>query len=91
MHSWLFCYFGLANVIALLLMCLDKRKAVKGKWRVSELSLLAFGWLGGAFGILSGMVVCKHKLSKLRFRFMMPIAGLVHWLIIGYYFLILNS
>ncbi|MDN5298639.1 MAG: uncharacterized protein PWP51_1192 [Clostridiales bacterium] len=91
MFKWLFYYFGIVNGIAFIMMCLDKRKAVKGKWRLSEITLLGVGCIGGAFGILSGMVICKHKLSKLRFRIMMPLAGLVHWLIAGSYYYFLNS
>jgi uncharacterized membrane protein YsdA (DUF1294 family) len=91
MVTWLFYYIGAINLIALTLMCLDKRKAVTGKWRISEFTLLGIGIIGGAFGILSGMVICKHKLSKLRFRMMMPVAGVIHWTVIGYFGLFWKS
>ena len=43
------------NLIGIILMFLDKRKAVKNKWRISENTLMLTALIGGALGILIGM------------------------------------
>lgn len=60
-------YFIAINVIAFLAMWIDKRKAQKGKWRISEAALFAFVLLGGGIGGIAGMYVFRHKTQKPRF------------------------
>ena len=50
--TWLLCA---SNALAFLLMGLDKWKAVRGAWRVSEQMLFLFPILGGAPGGTLGM------------------------------------
>lgn len=55
------------NCAALMLYGLDKRKAVKNKYRVSESALI---WIGliGPFGALVGMKAFRHKTQKTKFK-----------------------
>lgn len=39
----------------------DKRKAISGKWRTKEKTLLLMSLLGGALGGLYGLYVIRHK------------------------------
>ena len=66
-------YFSLVNILTFFLFALDKMKAEKHKWRISENSLLLISFLGGATGALMAMVIFKHKLSKKKFKLGIPI------------------
>jgi uncharacterized membrane protein YsdA (DUF1294 family) len=62
------------NLITFLVMGVDKRKAVKGRRRISESSLLALAFVLGAPGILTGMMVFRHKTKKVLFLILVPLA-----------------
>ena len=69
-------FFVLVNSFAFLLYVVDKRKAVKGKWRISERALIFFTLACGGFGALLGMCVARHKTNKRKFKFA-AVLGLV--------------
>lgn len=52
---------------------IDKRKAKRKEWRISEATLFGVSIFGGAIGSLVGMVVFKHKLSKKPFYIGIPL------------------
>lgn len=62
------------NAITFILMAVDKYKAVRGKWRISESALLTTAFAMGGFGSLLGSVVFRHKTRKLKFRILLPVA-----------------
>ncbi|MCC6093858.1 MAG: DUF1294 domain-containing protein [Eubacterium sp.] len=72
-------YLGVINLISFILYGVDKRRAIKHKWRIPEATLLLFAFFGGAAGALLGMLVFHHKTSKRKFRILVPIA-LVLWI-----------
>jgi uncharacterized membrane protein YsdA (DUF1294 family) len=47
---------------------LDKRRAIKGTWRIKEATLHLLALLGGVPGALLGARVFRHKTRKVRFR-----------------------
>ncbi len=49
------------NLAALLLCAIDKRRARKKAWRVPEGMLLLSAVLGGSVGLLTGMLLLRHK------------------------------
>ncbi len=49
------------NLLAFLLYGLDKGKAKRKKWRISEALLLSAGFFGGSLGALLGMKLWHHK------------------------------
>jgi uncharacterized membrane protein YsdA (DUF1294 family) len=55
------------NMLVFFMMMLDKGYAKKGKWRISESTLLSLGFFSGGFGMSLGMIAFKHKLNKARF------------------------
>lgn len=63
-------YLTLINVLALLTMWWDKRKARNDGWRVSEVTLLVMGYIGGAIGLIIGMFSFRHKTRKRLFQFL---------------------
>lgn len=64
--------YVLVNLIAFLLFGIDKRRAVRGRWRIPEKTLLLFCALFGAAGGFAGMKAFRHKTLKPRFRFGVP-------------------
>ena len=61
------------NLVALLLCAIDKRRAAKGKWRVSEGTLLLSAALGGSPGFLLGMLLLRHKTKHKKFVIGVPL------------------
>ena len=60
------------NVIAFLLMGIDKNRARRGAWRIPEKTLfLATGLFGGLGGTL-GMFLLRHKTKHWYFRYGFP-------------------
>ena len=57
-------YVLLINLFAFSLFGIDKRKAVKRKWRIPEATLLTVAALGGGAGALRGMYTFQHKTRK---------------------------
>lgn len=80
-------YLLLINAAAFLLMLIDKQKARRGRWRISEAALLWSAALGGSIGALAGMYLFRHKTKHKKFTLGVPailtaqivIAALVWW------------
>lgn len=49
------------SAVAFFAYASDKRKAVRGEWRVPEKTLLALSFFGGAAGGWTAMFVFRHK------------------------------
>ena len=58
----------LVNLLTFILFALDKRSAIKNKWRISERTLILFTLFGGGIGACFGMYVLRHKTKKLKFQ-----------------------
>ena len=56
------------NLLGFFLMGLDKRRAKRNRWRISEVSLFLPAILGGSLGALLGMHLFHHKTRKPLFR-----------------------
>lgn len=79
-------YLIIINIITFLAMWLDKTKAKKGKWRISETTLLILGILGGSIGGMIGMYTFRHKTKKKRFTIGMPAILIIEIIIYFIYF-----
>ena len=65
-------YLLLINGVGFLLMGIDKRRAKRGAWRISEKSLFLPPLLGGTVGAILGMRVFHHKTKHWYFRYGLP-------------------
>ena len=79
-------YLLIMNAAGFLLMHLDKEKAKRNRWRISEATLLTVAALGGSIGSLLGMYLFHHKTRHLKFRLGLPAilaaqAAIAVWLI----------
>lgn len=66
-------YLILINLFGFFIMWLDKRKAIKGSWRIPEKTLFIITALGGGIGTISGMYAFRHKTKKLAFVIGFPV------------------
>ena len=83
MH-WIFkAYFVLINIISCLLYYIDKRKAIKHKYRIPEKILIITGIMGGCFGSIISMFLFHHKTKHLKFKILVPILCFI-WLFLIY-------
>ena len=62
-------------------MGIDKRRAKKGKWRISEGALFILTALGGSIGGIVGMYTFRHKTKKHRFTIGFPAILIIEILI----------
>ncbi len=56
-----------AGLSGFILMGIDKARAVEGGWRIPEMTFFTLALVGGAFGILLGSSVFRHKTLKALF------------------------
>lgn len=75
--SAIFWYLLIANLLGLILMGVDKRKAKKGRWRIPEAMLFLVAALGGSLGIILGMYLFRHKTKHRSFTIGMPMILIV--------------
>ena len=68
-----FCYLLIINASGLLLMHIDKEKAIQNKWRIPEKVLLGTAVLGGSLGCMAGMRLFRHKTKHLTFSLGLPV------------------
>lgn len=70
-------YYLVINLIGLIVMGVDKRKAIKGAYRIPEATLFCTALLGGALGTTLGMRIFRHKTKHWYFVVGMPLIFLV--------------
>lgn len=66
-------YVVIINIVALVLMGEDKRRARKNLWRISERMLFVAALIGGSIGGLFGMYCFRHKTKHWQFRIGFPV------------------
>ena len=65
-------YVVIINLITFLVMYIDKRKAKKGSFRISEKALFILALIGGSIGGIIGMYKFRHKTKKKIFTIGFP-------------------
>ena len=78
-------YFILINITTFFIYALDKKKARKNERRISERTLLTLAAIGGIFGGILGMILCRHKTAKTSFILKISLIVITQ-LAIVYYF-----
>ena len=66
-------YIVAVNIATFLLYGIDKYKAKKNKWRISEATLLTMAAIGGSIGAWAGMRLWHHKTIHKKFKYGIPI------------------
>lgn len=70
------------NILAFIIMGIDKWKACHRKYRISERTLLTISFLFGSVGIFLGMLVFRHKIRKAKFQILVPLCLICHCIVI---------
>ena len=66
-------YLLAVNIATFFLYGIDKYKAKKGKWRISEATLLLMAVIGGSIGAWAGMRIWHHKTMHKKFKYSIPV------------------
>ena len=61
------------NLIGFCLMGIDKRKAIRHKWRIPEKAFFIVSILSGSLGTLIGMYTFHHKTKHVKFVAGIPV------------------
>ena len=69
-------FFAAISLLAFILYGIDKQKARRGLWRISEKTLLLTSFLGGAAGGLLAMQLFRHK-TRHPYFYAVNILGLI--------------
>lgn len=79
-------YLIILNIYSLIICLIDKLKAIKGRYRISERYLLLISFAGGCFGFFLGMLLFHHKTKKRKFYLLIPLM-IILWLLMIFYYL----
>ena len=78
-------YYLLAvNIATFLLYGIDKYKAKKSKWRISEATLLTMAAIGGSIGAWAGMRLWHHKTMHKKFKYGIPVIIIMQIALVTY-------
>jgi uncharacterized membrane protein YsdA (DUF1294 family) len=75
------------NVITFFVYGIDKWKAKKGKWRISEATLLILAIIGGSIGAWLGIKVWHHKTMHKKFKYGVPAIIALQLIAVAAYYL----
>lgn len=84
LHSYLAYYLLAINAVIFIVYGIDKYKAKKAKWRISEATLLLLAVLGGSIGAWIGMKVWHHKTMHKKFKYGIPAILLIQIALMAY-------
>ena len=73
MTETLLYYILCINLLTFLVYGIDKDKAKKGSWRISEATLLLLANIGGSVGAWLGMKTWHHKTMHKKFKYGLPL------------------
>ncbi len=86
-ESILIIYIAIINLYGFLIMYLDKKRSIKGKWRIPESRLFLTVILLGSLGIFLGMKLFHHKTKHWYFKYGVPAIMAIQ---LALYFFLLN-
>lgn len=73
MFKLIFIYLFIINILGFIIMYIDKAKARRHKYRISEATLFTIAFLFGSLGILAGMYNFRHKTKHKLFTIGIPV------------------
>lgn len=78
-------YLIIINIIAFIVYGIDKWKAKRNRWRISEKMLLFLAIIGGSVGALAGMYIFHHKTLHKKFVLGVPLILVIQVMIFYLY------
>lgn len=79
-------YLLIVNLLGFCLMFVDKMRACKQRYRISENSLLFVALIGGSIGSYIGMYFFHHKTKHVRFYIGIPVMIILQIILYCFYF-----
>lgn len=79
-------YLVVINIITFIIYGIDKWKAQRNRWRISERMLLFFAIIGGSVGALAGMYTFHHKTLHKKFMIGVPLILVIQVMIFYLYY-----
>jgi len=79
-------YLSFINILGLLIMKIDKIKAIKSKNRISEKTIWIISLLGGSLGTTIGMFIFHHKNKKINFLIGLPLILIIETIFLFKYY-----
>ena len=84
LYCYLAYYLLAINAVTFIVYGIDKYKAKKAQWRISEATLLLLAVLGGSIGAWMGMKVWHHKTMHKKFKYGIPAILLIQIALMAY-------
>jgi len=72
-HTLIFAYLAIVNIVAAGMTLIDKRASRCGAWRVQERTLFLAAALGGSVAMLLAMKAVRHKTKHAKFMVGIPV------------------
>lgn len=82
--KWFMYYLLIVNLVTWILYGVDKRKAIKGAWRIPEKTLILSAVIGGSVGALAGMMMFRHKIRKVKFIVGVPVIFVIQCIALAF-------
>lgn len=76
-------YLLFINLVAFFAMLIDKRRAIRNQWRISEKALISMAIAGGSIGMLCGMKTFRHKTKHKKFTLGVPLILVIQILLLS--------
>ena len=77
-------YLLAIKIASFCLYGVDKYKAKKNKWRISEATLLTMAAIGGSIGAWAGMRLWHHKTMHKKFKYGIPLIIILQVALVAY-------
>ena len=84
MHQYSMYYLFAINIVSFFRYSIDKYKAKKNKWRISEATLLMIAVIGGSIGAWVGMRLWHHKTMHKKFKYGIPVIMIMQVCLVVY-------
>lgn len=91
LHSCPSYYLLAINAVTFIVYGIDKYKAKKAMWRISEATLLLLAVLGGSIGAWLAMRVWPHKTMHKKFKYGIPVILLIQIALMAYMYTLIWS
>lgn len=75
-------YYLLISIYGIAITISDKKRAVKGKRRISENQLMITGLLGASLPMFITMKIIRHKTKHPKFMIGLPIESVFHIILV---------
>ncbi len=80
----LYAYIAVISLISVIATIVDKRNAIRGRWRISEDMLFVLASLGGSVAMYITMRLIHHKTRYKKFMLGLPLVVLIQGVVLWY-------